>query len=96
MLIFFPFPKPQIVNDGSNKDAEAESFVAFYDIFVRNAFGNYRTVIKESIYSPLMGSMLAFLNSPSLEFRRRETYEVLGYPDEVRVCYYYDLHDCLV
>ena len=39
-------------NDG---DRENEVWHAFYDIFVRHAFGNYRDVLREIAYSPLMG-----------------------------------------
>jgi uncharacterized protein (DUF1800 family) len=35
-----------------------EQFLHYYDIFVRNAFGNYRDVLKQVAYSPLMAEML--------------------------------------
>ena len=38
----------------------------YYDIFVRNAFGNYRDVLREVSYSPVMGSMLTYVDSKSL------------------------------
>ena len=37
-----------------------ESFLVFYDIFVRNAFGNYYDILKEVTYSPLMAEMLTY------------------------------------
>lgn len=37
-----------------------------YDIYVRNAFGNYRDIIKEIAYSPMMGEMLTYMNSKSM------------------------------
>jgi len=37
----------------------------YYDIFVRNAFGNYRDILKEVSYSPLMAEMLTFVESKS-------------------------------
>ncbi len=43
----------------------SENFLAYYDIFVRNAFGNYRDVLKEISYSPLMAENLSFLGSKS-------------------------------
>ena len=35
-----------------------EPFMKYYDIFVRNAFGNYRDVLKEVSYSPMMAGEL--------------------------------------
>ena len=35
-----------------------EPFTKYYDIFVRNAFGNYRDVLKEVSYSPMMAGEL--------------------------------------
>ena len=35
-----------------------ETFLAYYDIFVRNVFGSYRDVLREVAYSPMMAEML--------------------------------------
>jgi uncharacterized protein (DUF1800 family) len=43
----------------------SEAYLNYYDIFVRNAFGNYRDVLKEVSYSPMMAEMLSFLESKS-------------------------------
>ena len=45
-----------------------EMFLSFYDIFARNAFGSYSEILKEVIYSPLMGEMLTYLESKSSAF----------------------------
>ena len=37
----------------------------YYDIFLRNAFGNFRNLIKEVAYSESMAIMLTYLNSKS-------------------------------
>lgn len=42
-----------------------EIYLTYYDIFVRHAFGNYRTILKEVSYSPAMAEMLSYLNSES-------------------------------
>lgn len=42
---------PDATNSG---DRITEEFVAYYDIFVRRAFGNYRDILKEVAYSPVM------------------------------------------
>ena len=44
----------------------SEQYLTFYDIFVRNAFGSYRDVMKEVSFSPAMGRMLSFTNSKSV------------------------------
>lgn len=48
-----------------SQDANSEYFLNYYDIFVRNAFGNYRDVLKEVSYNPLMAENLSFLGSKS-------------------------------
>jgi len=52
-----------------------DAWAAFHDIFIRHAFGNYRDIIKEVSFSPVMGGYLTFLNN--------EAYGASGsYPDE--------------
>ena len=60
---------------------ENEVWHNFYDIFVRHAFGNYRDVLREVSYSPLMADYLTFLGNKALSYQK----EVLGteaFPDE--------------
>jgi cullin-associated NEDD8-dissociated protein 1 len=59
----------------SSNPLNNEAWVNYYDIFVRNAFGNYRDVLREVTYSPLMGDYLSFRDSQSRDEDRR-------YPDE--------------
>jgi uncharacterized protein (DUF1800 family) len=47
------------------EDGLSEAYLNYYDIFVRNAFGNYRDILKEVSQSPMMGEMLSFLESKS-------------------------------
>jgi hypothetical protein len=49
---------------GSQRN-KSEWFLHYYDIFVRHAFGNYRDILKEISYSPLMAENLSFLGSKS-------------------------------
>ena len=72
-----------VVSPGSIDEGfyETESMTAYYDIFTRNAFGNYRDVLKEVSYSPLMAEMLSYLNSKSLWHTLRY-YKRSEYPDE--------------
>lgn len=43
--------------DASDYSASTEMFTSFYDIFVRNAFRNYKDVLREVSYSPIMAEM---------------------------------------
>ena len=47
----------------------------YYDIFIRNAFGNSQDLLREVTYSPLMGDYLTYAGSTSWDHNRR-------YPDE--------------
>jgi uncharacterized protein (DUF1800 family) len=58
-----------------------EPWAAYYDIFVRHAFGNFRDVLKEVAFSPMMGTMLTYFNSKSLAHNIEERGAFL-YPDE--------------
>ena len=42
-----------------------EAWQSYNDIMVRHAFGNYRDVMKEVSYHPMMGKFLTFINSQS-------------------------------
>jgi len=66
------------VNDGSRN---TEWFLSYYDIFVRNAFGNYRDILREMIYSPLMAENLSFLQSRSSAYIW-ERYKIKTQADE--------------
>lgn len=52
-------------NTISRGNENSEWFLSYYDIFVRNAFGNYRDILKEISYSALMAENLSFLESKS-------------------------------
>ena len=52
--------------EGLGKEKQTEVWVNWYDIFVRNAFGNLRDLLFEISYSPMMSSYLTFLGSRSL------------------------------
>lgn len=69
---------PSGITDG---DFLTEAFVSYYDIFVRNAFGNYRTILKEVSYSPQMGDMLTYIGGRSTSIVLEEEGNI-EYPDE--------------
>jgi len=60
----------------------AEPWSAYYDIFVRNAFGHsFFQLLKEITFSPLMGRMLTFEGSKSLGYQVERNGAFL-FPDE--------------
>jgi len=54
-----------VASVGGDNDANTETWVTYYDIFVRNAFGRFATMLKEVTYSPIMGRYLTYLYSSS-------------------------------
>jgi len=64
--VAFALSQILVVADGAiGDDDRTESFLSFYDIFTRNAFGNYFDILKEVTYHPLMAEMLTYLNGES-------------------------------
>jgi cullin-associated NEDD8-dissociated protein 1 len=57
----FSLPKVSIQSENRN----SELFLSYYDIFVRNAFGNYLDILREITYNPMMAESLSFVNSMS-------------------------------
>lgn len=71
-----------VVSPGSIQSARnSEIFLAYYDIFVRNAFGNYFDILKEVTYSPMMAEMLSYLDGQSTGFAYIKEFR-LQYADE--------------
>jgi hypothetical protein len=50
----FPISSTQIATD----EKEAEVWLNFFDIFVKNAFGNYRDILREISYSPMVSGFI--------------------------------------
>ena len=71
----------QIFVISSEGDLLTEAITVYYDIFVRNAFGNYRDVLKEVSFSPLMANMLTYYGSRSLGIAWL-WHKKIEYPDE--------------
>jgi uncharacterized protein (DUF1800 family) len=46
--------------EGSNQASYAERWLAYYDIFVRNAFGSFSNILEEVTYSPHMARYLTY------------------------------------
>lgn len=49
--------------DGSNQLQHTERFTSFYDIFVRNAFGNFLDILTEVTWHPAMGYYLTSMDN---------------------------------
>jgi hypothetical protein len=64
-------------------DQRTERFLHYYDIFVRHAFGNYRDVLREVSYSPVMGDYLSYTGSHSFQYRDREIFPDENYAREI-------------
>ena len=60
-----------------------EAFVNYYDIFVKHAFGNYRDILKEVSYSPMMAYFLSYYESKSTAYHMAH-HDMHRHPDEVR------------
>jgi hypothetical protein len=54
------------LTDNSAIPPPGQIFIAYYEILVRNAFGNLRTILKEVSYSGMMASYLTFQDTVSL------------------------------
>ncbi len=48
---------------GSNQLRAVERYISFYDIFIRNAFGNFRDVLGEVTWHPTMGYYLTYVDN---------------------------------
>ena len=46
---------------------ETEHYIAFYDMFVNHAFGNYRRLMDAFSFNSIMGSWLSFTGNKSLQ-----------------------------
>jgi len=70
-----------VTNNDVAIDLPTEPWANYYDIFVRNAFGNFGDVLKEVSFSSMMAIMLTYENSRSMAYSVEENGARL-YPDE--------------
>ena len=59
---------------------ETEHYIAFYDLFVNHAFGNYLDLMRAFSFNVIMGGWLSFKGNKSLQYNLEEGKE--NYPDE--------------
>jgi len=70
-----------VIRPASMEIENTEIYLSYYDIFVRHAFGNYRDILREVAYSPLMSHMLTYFESKSTEYIWK-TYRRKQFADE--------------
>ena len=70
-----------VITEQQVESDETEVFLTYYDIFVRHALGNYKDVLTEVSFSPMMADMLTFLETKSFEYSLRTTGREV-FPDE--------------
>ena len=70
-----------VINDDLGNEL-TEKYANYYDIFVKHAFGNYRDILKEVSYSPMMAFFLSYHKSKSTHYHVSKENGV-RYPDEV-------------
>jgi uncharacterized protein (DUF1800 family) len=65
-----------VISQDSNLDDDNDGVAAYYDILVRNAFGNYRQLLEEVTLSPMMGTYLSMIRNqkPSTSQQPDENY----------------------
>lgn len=73
----FALPRSAI----SSEHRHSEMFLQYYDIFTRNAFGNYLDILREITYSPMMAESLSYMYSKSTQLLYYWTGNVV-FPDE--------------
>jgi cullin-associated NEDD8-dissociated protein 1 len=60
---------------------ETDAWTAYYDTFIRNAFGNFFDILRDVSYHPLMGSYLTYLQNKA--YAVQSTYPDENYAREV-------------
>ena len=73
--VAWAFSSNFIVAKGIGAQHNAEPMTTFHDIFVHNAFGNYRDILREISTSPIMAAFLTFERNSAFSVDRK-------YPDE--------------
>lgn len=79
--VAFALSQILVVAPSALGDPHTEASLQYYDIFVRNAFGSYRDIMKEVSFSEKMARMLSSVRNKSYQYnlsRRRP-----AFPDEV-------------
>jgi uncharacterized protein (DUF1800 family) len=62
--VAFALSQIMVISSKSDFGYNGYALGSYYDILMRNAFGNYRTLLEEVTYHPSMGVYLTHLNNP--------------------------------
>jgi len=62
--IAFALSEILVISRFSGFGDESYAFSTYYDIFLENAFGNYRDILQDVTFNPSMGEYLTYLNNP--------------------------------
>lgn len=66
---------------GGTFNEVTEHYIAFYDMFVNHAFGNYRELMQEFSFNLLVGKWLDYQDNKSLQYNIDKSGS-LNHPDE--------------
>lgn len=62
--VAFALSEILVISQFSGFGYQPYAFATYYDIFLNNAFGNYRDILDEVTFNPAMGEYLTYLNNP--------------------------------
>ena len=74
--VAFALSQILVVSEAGNLDSSQFGLTDYYDVLLRNAFGNYRDLLKEVTLHPMMGEWLSHIRN------RKENAEENVHPDE--------------
>jgi uncharacterized protein (DUF1800 family) len=68
----------------SSFDSNPYALASYYDVLLRNSFGNYRTLLNEITFHPTMGVYLTYMNNHAADFfNGKQTYPDENYAREI-------------
>ena len=65
--VAFALSEILVISNNSAFGGQPYAFADYYDILMRNAFGNYRDLLQEVTYHPTMGVYLTYMNNPKTD-----------------------------
>lgn len=74
--IAFALSELLVISEISSFGTNPYPLASYYDIFLENAFTNYRTILQKVTYNPAMGLYLTYMNNPKSDPAQNR------YPDE--------------
>jgi uncharacterized protein (DUF1800 family) len=90
--VAFALSELLVVSRFSSFGNRSYAFADYYDIFLNNAFGNYRDILQEVTYHPAMGIYLTYLNNPKTD-TVQGTFPDENYAREVMQLFTIGLHE---